>query len=194
MDIAASLNEYLLVIEIPKPVREKIELVRSEMLANHALTQPKTGKPTVVLARFVLPGYTENQVRYALHTVLAKENGFTLHLKNFNGYPMHCMYIPIENQWLLLQLTDKIKTVRNQLKTAGETPYFLQDPIIPLVAKMDTEQYLQVYQAYRQKTFLESFVVNRILLLKRANPTQKFSIIHSFSLNQTAVLRNLQFV
>jgi 2'-5' RNA ligase len=194
MYLPAPLNEYLLVIEIPKPATEKIEKVRSEMLGNYAITQPKTGKPTIVLARFVLPEYTETQVKYALHPLLTKENSFTLHLKNFKGYPMHCMYIPIENQWLLLQLTDKIKTIRNQLKTKGENPYFLQDPVIPLVAKIDKDIYLRVYKAYEQKTFLESFSVNRILLLKRANPAQKFSIIHSFALNQAAVLRNLQFV
>lgn len=193
MNLSTSLNEYLLVIEIPKNITTKIETVRNTILQQYKITQPKTGKPTLVLARFVLPIHVENSIKYLLHHIIIKENTFSIHLKNFNGYPMHCLYITIENQYLLLNLIDKIKGIRNHLKMPQEKPYFLQDPIVPLVAKINKDVYIQAMNEYTQKTFFESFKAEQILLLRRKNGAEKFTIAHSFSLNKISTLRNLQF-
>jgi hypothetical protein len=186
-------NEYLLVIEIPKLVTEKIELVRNEILGNYKITQPRTGKPTIVLARFVLPTFKENNIKYLLHNIFSNEEICNIHLKNFGGYPLHCIYINIENQIILLNMIDKLKTLRNSFKMQDEAPYYLQDPIIPLVAKMDKDVYLNVMKTYKNKLFFESFTADKILLLKRNIGAEKFTIAHHFNLQNVGALRNLQF-
>ncbi len=186
-------KEYLLVIEMPKPIIEKIEFTRKELLQNYAIAQPPTGKPTIVLARFILPTFKENSIKYMLHNIFCNEEASTIHLKNFGGYPMHCIYINIENQYVILNVIHKIKTIRNSLKMPNESPYFLQDPIIPIVAKMDKEVYVKAIKIYQQKYFMESFLSDKIVLLKRSIGADKFTIAHHFNLQKINKLRNLLF-
>lgn len=175
-----SIFEYVLLITIPKDVVEKIELVRKEIQEKYNIQQPETGIPAIALVRFTARETIENKITRQIEYIAAQEKPFKVHFKNFGSYPMHAIYINIENQYKILQLITKLKNIRLLMKASGESPHFMQDPQIMLVGRLANEQYIEVMQEYQNKEFTDSFNVHTLTLLKRSKQEKYFTLSKHF--------------
>ncbi len=180
-------NEYMLVLDLPETLRHKIENARKGMVEKFKIDQPKTGRPHISLARFIVPQMLEEKTLYRMQVIAMGQSPFRIDLKNYAGYPMHSVCIPLENQQPVLQLIEKLKESRQLMKTGGTDPYFLTDPTIPLLAKLDKKIYLEIMKEYEQRSFTGRFVADSILILKRRVGEKKYQIARRFEFQSLQV-------
>jgi 2'-5' RNA ligase len=180
-------NEYMLVLDLPETLRHKIENARKGMMEKFKIVQPRTGRPHISLARFVVPQMLEEKVLYRMQVAAMGQRPFRIDLKNYAGYPMHSVIIPIENQQGVLQLIKKLKESRELMKAGGTNPYFLSDPSIPLVGKLEKQQYLEIMKEYEYRSFSGHFPADSMLVLKRRVGEKKYQIVRRFEFQDLQV-------
>lgn len=180
-------REYLLVIDIPETLRHKIEKAREELMANYSLRQPKTGRPHVGLVRFTAFQQQEQKIRDRIMLITLAQQPFLVEFSNYGGYPMHCIYIQVRTREKIRELVKSYKAARPLLKTNGEAPHFLDDPVIPLAARMDKDVYIQAMKEYSGKHFSGRFLASSVLLLSRGNKQERYQILGRFAMDNLPV-------
>jgi hypothetical protein len=180
-------SEYLLVLDVPELLRHKIEKARTELLEKYLIPQPPTGRPHVALVRFVMPEMMEEKFLYRMQVIAMAEKPFLIELHNYGSYPMHSVYINIANQQRVLQLIKNLKETRSLMKSGGEDPHFLQDPVIPLAGRIDKKIYVEAMKEYVHKHFSGKFVVDAMLLLKRKSGEKKYQVLRRFEFQNLPV-------
>jgi 2'-5' RNA ligase len=181
--------EYLLVIDIPVALRDRIEACRQELTGKYHISQPQTGRANISLVRFIAMKKDEERIMQKLEMIAVDEKSFTIELKDFGGYPMHAIFIRIANQPRVLELIKKLKKARAMLKAGGEDPHFLQDPNIVLAGRIQQQQYLAAMKEYQYNKFKGNFKADSFILLKRRKDEKKYKIVKRFEFQRTAVLK-----
>ena len=176
-----SLNEYLIILNPHEELRLKIEKSRKELVDNHHLQQPLTGRPNICLVRFSAAPMQEEKIVYRLGMIAMEERPFLVELKDFGSYPMNAIFICIANQPRVLELIRNLKQARPLMKAAGEDPHFLQDPQIALAGRLSKEKYLDIMKEYLHKKFTGRFLADAFLLLKRPEQDRKFEVVRRFN-------------
>ncbi len=174
------LNEYLLILNPPEELRNKIEKSRKELVEKYHLQQPFTGRPNISLVRFSATQMMEDKIINRLQLIAMEEKPFIAELKDFGSYPMHAIFIRIANQPRVLQLIKNLKQARALMKAAGEDPHYLLDPQIALAGRITKEKYLEIMKEYLHKKFTGRFVANAFTLLKRAKNERRYEVVKRF--------------
>jgi 2'-5' RNA ligase len=174
------LYEYLLVIDLPEVLRQKIEKNRRALMEKYHILQPQTGRPHVSLVRFTSLQMMEEKIIQHLQLVAMAEKPFVIELQDYGSYPMHAIYIRIANQPGVLQLIKNLKQARRLMKAAGDDPYFLRDPNIALAGRISKEKYLEAMKEYGHKKFTGRFVADAMLLLRRPKKEKRYQIVRRF--------------
>lgn len=180
--------EYLLVIDIPADLRERIEKCRHELVEKYHINQPATGRANVSLVRFSALKMTEERIVKRLTLIAENEKPFAIDLQNFGSYPMHAIFIRIANQPRVLELIKRLKKVRSLMKGAGEDPHFLQDPNIALAGRVDKSSYIEAMKEYEHRNFRGRFIVSSFILLKKAKDEKKYSVVKRFEFQYITLL------
>ena len=180
-------HEYLLVIDIPEVLRHKIEKARQDLMEHYHISQPKTGRPHVGLVRFAVLQQMEEKIISRLQQITMAQQPFIIELSGFGGYPMHSVFIHIGTHEKIKQLVKACKEARPLFKANGEKPHFLDDPVIPLAARMDKDIYITAMKEYTNKHFSGRFVASSVLLLKRKEKNERYRILKSFELEDLPV-------
>ena len=175
------LNEYLIILNPHEELRLKVEKSRKELVDNHHLLQPPTGRPNICLVRFSATPMQEEKIVQRLRLIAMEEKPFLVELKDFGSYPMHAIFICIANQPRVLELIRNLKQARPLMKAAGEDPHFMQDPQIALAGRLSKEKYLDVMKEYLHKKFTGRFLADAFLLLKRPKQDRKFEVVRRFN-------------
>ena len=181
------LHEYMLVIDIPVELRNRIEACREELMEKYKISQPRTGRANVSLVRFMGMKKDENRIIQKLQMVAMDEDPFLIELKDFGSYPMHAIFINIANQPRVLELIKKIKKSRSLMKAAGEDPHFLQDPNIVLAGRIQQQQYLAAMKEYQHNNFRGRFMAEGFILLKRRKGEKKYEVVMKFAFQDTMI-------
>ncbi len=174
------LYEYLVVIELPEELRNRVEQSRNELTIKYNIVQPQTGRANISLARFSAIKMTEERIINSLELIARDEKPFTVELKDYGSYPMHAIFIRIANQPRVLKLIKNLKKARILMKAAGEDPHFLQDPNITLAGRIEKENYLEAMKEYQHHHFSGRFIANAFLLLKRSKHEKKYQVVKRF--------------
>lgn len=182
------LYEYMLVTEIPEPQRLEIEKERLGLTERYRIQQPQTGRPNISLARFKAVKAMEEKILYRLQVIASAEKPFTLELHDYEGYPMHAIFIQIANQQRVLDLIKNLKKARALMKAAGDEPHFMLDPQIALAGRLANDKYIEIMKEYEHKKFTAGFIVDNFLLLRRAADEQRYRLVKRFELGWLQVI------
>lgn len=174
------LYEYLLILDVPGALQERIEQQRRALTGKYLIEQPPAGRPNVSLARFSSLKMNEERVIQRLQLIASEEKPFMVELKDYGGYPMHAIFIQIANQQRVLQLIKNLKQTRRLMKSGGEEPYFLQDPNIALAGRIPKDTYTAAMKEYMHEKFTGRFIAASFLLLKRARNEKKYQLVKKF--------------
>ena len=177
-----SLYEYLVVIEIPAELRNSIETERLQITENYGIVQPPTGRPHISLVRFKAVKKMENKIAQQLQQVAMAEKPFLVALRDYDGYPMHAVFIQIDNQQKVLDLIKKLKQARRLMKAGGNEPHFLLDPQIVLAGRLDNDKYIEIMTEYEHKKFTADFSADAFLLLRKASNEKRYEVVKRFQL------------
>ncbi len=175
-----SLYEYLVVIDIPEALRNSIETDRQQITENYGIVQPPTGRPHISLVRFTAVKKMESKITQQLQQVAMAEKPFMVLLRDYDGYPMHAVFIQIDNQQQVLDLIKKLKRARRLMKAGGDEPHFLLDPQIVLAGRLDNDKYIEIMKEYEYKKFADSFFADAFLLLRRAEDEKQYELVKRF--------------
>lgn len=172
--------EYMLVIDLPKELRYKIEKVRLQLTENYHIVQPQTGRPHISLVRFSAAQMMGEKMIHRLQLIAIAEKPFVIGLKDYGSYPLHAIFIEMVNQERVLQLIKNLKQARPLMKAAKSEPYFMEDPQIILAGRLPKEKYLEAMKEYLHKKFTAQFLAEGFLMLKRAEGEKRFQIVKRF--------------
>ncbi len=181
------LFEYQLVIDLPEDLRLKIETERVELTNNYGILQPSTGRPSVSLARFKANKMMERKIINKLQQVVIEQKPFIIELKDFGSYPMHAVFIEINNQEKVLELIKNLKQARPLMKAGGDEPHFLSDPQMVLAGRLANDKFIEIMKAYAHKKFAGNFLADSFLLLKKNEAEKKYEVVKRFAFEIEAV-------
>ena len=181
------LLEYQLVIELPADLLRQIEAERLQLTENYGILQPPTGRPAVSLARFKASKMMERKIINKLQQLVIKEKAFMIEIKDFGSYPMHAVFIEINNQEKILALIKNLKQARQLMKAAGDEPYFLLDPQIVLAGRLANDKFIEIMKEYAHKKFAGNFLADSFLLLKKNEAEKKYEVVKRFEFEHEVV-------
>lgn len=181
------LFEYQLVIDLPEDLRLKIETERVELTNNYGILQPSTGRPAVSLTRFKANKMMERKIINKLQQVVIEQKPFMIELKDFGSYPMHAVFIEINNQEKVLELIKNLKQARPLMKAGGDEPHFLSDPQMVLAGRLANDKFIEIMKAYEHKKFAGNFLADSFLLLKKNEAEKKYEVVKRFAFEIEAV-------
>jgi hypothetical protein len=177
-----TLYEYQVVMDIPSALRKRIETGRLQITGQYGIVQPPAGRPNISLVRFKAVKKMENKITQQLQQVAMAEKSFTVELRDYDGYPMHAVFIKIDNQQKVLDLIKKLKQARRLMKAGGDEPHFLLDPQMVLAGRLENDQYIEIMKEYQHKKFASDFLADAFLLLRRADNEKRFELVKRFEL------------
>lgn len=175
-----SLYEYQVVIDIPAALRKRIETDRQQITENYGIVQPPAGRPHISLVRFMAVKKMENKITLQLQQVAMAAKPFTVVLRDYDGYPMHAVFIQINNQQKVLDLIKKLKPARRLMKAGGDEPHFLLDPQMVLAGRLENDTYIRIMKDYQHKKFAADFAADAFLLLRRNDDEKRYEVVKRF--------------
>ena len=175
-----SLYEYQVVIDIPAALRKRIETDRQQITENYGIVQPPAGRPHISLVRFMAVKKMENKITLQLQQVAMAAKPFTVVLRDYDGYPMHAVFIQIDNQQKVLDLITNLKSARRLMKAGGDEPHFLLDPQMVLAGRLENDTYIRIMKEYQHKKFAADFVADAFLLLRRNDDEKRYELVKRF--------------
>jgi 2'-5' RNA ligase len=175
-----SLYEYQVVIDIPAALRKRIETDRQQITENYGIVQPPAGRPHISLVRFMAVKKMENKITLQLQQVAMAAKPFTVVLRDYDGYPMHAVFIQINNQQKVLDLIKKLKPARRLMKAGGDEPHFLLDPQMVLAGRLENDTYIRIMKDYQHKKFAADLAADAFLLLRRNDDEKRYEVVKRF--------------
>ena len=175
-----SLYEYQVVIDIPAALRKRIETDRQQITENYGIVQPPAGRPHISLVRFMAVKKMENKITLQLQQVAMAAKPFTVVLRDYDGYPMHAVFIQIDNQQKVPDLIKNLKSARRLMKAGGDEPHFLLDPQMVLAGRLENDTYIRIMKEYQHKKFAADFVADAFVLLGRNDEEKRYELVKRF--------------
>ena len=175
-----SLYEYQVVIDIPAALRKRIETDRQQITENYGIVQPPAGRPHISLVSFMAVKQMETTITLQLQQVAMAAKPFTVVLRDYDGYPMHAVFIQIDNQQKVLDLIKNLKSARRLMKAGGDEPHFLLDPQMVLAGRLENDTYIRIMKEYQHKKFAADFVADAFLLLRRNDDEKRYELVKRF--------------
>jgi 2'-5' RNA ligase len=110
------------------------------------------------------------------------QRSFTVTLNNYGAFPPHGLYLRVLDAQPFKRLANALKILDGFMQSNDCPPFKLvSKPHISFVAGLSEYTYETVVGEYAQKTFHESFKVDRLFLLRR-DAYMKCHLINSFIL------------
>lgn len=179
--------EYLLVIDIPETLRHKIEKAREDLVSAYAIRQPRTGRPHIGLVRFTAWQQMEGKIRNSIQVIAMAQGPFLVEFSDYSGYPMHSIFIQLRTRERVKGLIKALKQARSLMCMTGDAPHFIEDPVIPLAARLEKNTYLEAMKEYTTRHFNGRFIADSVLMLKREKKTERYQIVSRFELKHLPV-------
>lgn len=122
----------------------------------------------------------EKKIINKLRQVVFKERPFMVELRDYGSYPMHALFIEIENQEKILALIKNLKQARQLMKAGADEPHFLIDPQMVLAGRLPGEKFIDIMKEYEHKRFAADFLADSFLLLKKNEKEKRYEVVKRF--------------
>ena len=178
---AHPLHEFLLVLELPAVLQEKIHKVREECCRSLESGSGTAAKAHIGLARFSQADRVEPRIVERLRTIAMGYPPFRVVLKNYGSFPTHSLIFQVESQLAVKKLVRALKSAQHLMKPDRDhAPYFYDTAYISLARKLVPWQYEKGWLEYRHRHFTGSFIAGGMLLLTRRAGSPKFQVVENF--------------
>lgn len=178
-----ALNDYLLVLQPHEDLYNKIMLLKKDFATLYDCPTAMYSKPHITLLRFLQCNMQQQKIVQKLTTIIESASPFSVVLNGFGSFPTHTIYFNVETKNNIVELVKSFKPTQAMLKLDNEhKPHFITEPHLTLARKLLPWQYEKAWLAYNNTPFAASFMVNKVLLLKRPIEGKGYSIAATFSL------------
>jgi hypothetical protein len=168
--LQAGLQEYMLVVQPPGYVTDKILIEKSSLYNDFQQPQSTLRQPRIVVAHFSAREEMEETIVRYLQRILLQQPCFQLTLNNYSGDMHQSIFLRIQSTAALIQLADQLAPVSTYINSCSCPPIKLNvKPHLAIAEKLPEVHYLKAMMAFSQKTFYETFMVTGLMLIRRSN-------------------------
>jgi 2'-5' RNA ligase len=175
--------EYLLITPLSGEVYNN---VMEEKQAFYGQFGEKTAiktKPHITIASFLAREVMEETVIRYVERICNQLEAFNVMLNNYSGFPPHTIYIRVQNQQPFRHLAGELKAVRDYVHSCSCPPVkLITSPHVTIARSLPEDVYFKALMQYSQRTFHETFAVNRLVLLRRTHQFDTCKPINVFHL------------
>lgn len=181
--------EYLLVLNPPETLREKIMQVKQQFYEKYKSSSALYGKPHLTLVNFVQYEMMEDRLVNNLDVLAMGCSPVKIEMKDYGSFPSHTIYINITSKVPVQNLVKNIRTNTQRLMKLNDDnkPHFILEPHLTIARKLLPWQYEQGWLEYSHRHFTGRFIADSMLLLKRPDGERKYEIVKRFEFQNLPV-------
>ena len=181
------LLHYSLVVPLGEDLAAKVTEEKQIFCEKYKHKKSLKTPPYITLASFqAREAMEETLVRY-MQRVFMQQQSFEVALNNYSGFPLHTIFLRVQNQQPLKQLVKQLHVVDNYIDSCSCSPIKpATNPQVVIANDLPEAVYLQAIFEYSQRTFHETFIVNELVLLRRNNEYDAGKSINIFGLRPAA--------
>ncbi|MET0242976.1 MAG: 2'-5' RNA ligase family protein [Flavitalea sp.] len=166
MNTRAETNEYLLVAFPDKSTSAKILEERQRFVAEYGNVNGVDSRPAITITNFFAnEGMEETLVRW-LQKICSLEQGFTLTLNNYSGFPDQSIFMRVLDAAPIHAFLRQLSAMKDFITPA--LPGFFRRPHIPIASGLKQSVYELAVSEYSKMTFHESFSVKELVLMRKS--------------------------
>lgn len=182
LQIGYDLWEYLLVTSPAKEVSDKVVEEKKIFYNNYGHSLAIQTKPHITVANFLAKGGMEETLVRWIQNICRLQNNFTVILNNYSGFAPHTIYLRVQNAEPFKKLANALKILDGFIQSNDCPPLkLITKPHLTIARQLPEYIYQAAIKEYSQKTFHESFQVDKLVLLKR-DAYMKCHLIDTFIL------------
>lgn len=172
------INEYLLVLNPPEELWQKIMKVKEGFAEKYKNEIAKFTKPHITLINWVNLELMEDRMMQRLQAISMGVAPFKIELKDYGSLPSHTIFINVVSKVPVQLLVKEIKQAQRLMTLNRENKlHFIETPYISICRKLKPWQYEEGWLEYSHRQFTGRFIADNMLLLKRpAGQKNKFQI------------------
>jgi 2'-5' RNA ligase len=181
------LREYRLVVYPGSEINEQITEEKKIFWCTYHYETALKAKPHIVVAKFMIKeGMEETVVRW-IQNICNLQNGFSVLLNNYSGFPPDTIYLRVQNDEPFKKLANALKILDGFIQSNGCPPLeLISKPHLPIAKRLPECIYKTAINEYAEKTFHGSFKVEKLVLLKK-DTQMKCHLINTFILPPLAL-------
>jgi len=156
--------EYLVVANMPKHLQNELVEEKKQFAQHYKFPRAEKQKPVLVLARFYLDEGKEEELLTQLDALCIHQPTFEVQLHNYGFFPEHSVYIDVKNPHALV---DFVKGMKKKLDLTSSSAAFYFQPTICIAEQLTQHIFLAVQKDYEKRKFRQSFILQKVSLLRR---------------------------
>jgi 2'-5' RNA ligase len=183
------INEYLLVLNPPQDLWQKIIRVKEEFSDKYKVSSAKYLRPHIALVNFLTLEMMEEKIVQRLQSIAMGIAPFKIELKDYGSYPSHTIFINVISKIPIHNIVRQLKEAQRLMKLNNENkPHFIDEPHIGVGRKLKPWQYEEGWLEYSHRQFTARFIADSMLLLKRKSGEKSpFQILKRFEFQNLPV-------
>lgn len=183
------INEYLLVLNPPEELWQKIMKIKNEFADKYKNEIARHTKPHITLINWVSMELMEERMMQRLQAIAMGITPFKVELKDYASFPTHTIYINVTSKVPIQSLVKEMKQVQRLMTLNRENkPHFIETPYLSICRKLKPWQYEEGWLEFSHRQFTGRFIAESMLLLKRpAGQKTKFQIAKRFEFQNLPV-------
>jgi 2'-5' RNA ligase len=183
------INEYLLVLNPPEDLWQKIMKIKEGFAEKYKNEIAKFTKPHITLINWVSLELMEERMMQRLQTISMGITPFKVELKDYGSFPSHTIFINVISKVPIQSLVKEMKQAQRLMTLNRENkPHFIEVPHLSICRKLKPWQYEEGWLEFSNRQFTGKFIADSMLLLKRpAEQKQKFQIAKRYEFQNLPV-------
>lgn len=183
------INEYLLVLNPPQDLWQKIVRIKTEFADKYKNEIARHTKPHITLINWVSLELMEERMMQRLQTISMGITPFKVELRDYGSFPTHTIFINVVSKVPIQSLIREMKQAQRLMTLNRENkPHFIETPHLSICRKLKPWQYEEGWLDYSHRQFTGRFIADSMLLLKRrAGEKTAFQIARRFEFQNLPV-------
>ena len=182
------INEYLLVLNPPEDLWNKIIKIKNEFADKYKSEFARFSKPHISLINWVSLELMEERMMQRLQTISMGISPFKVELKDYGSFPSHTIFINVLSKVPIQSLVREMKQAQKLMTLNKENkPHFIETPHISICRKLKPWQYEEGWLEFSHRQFTGRFIADSMLLLKRRVGDKAYQIAKRFEFQNLPV-------
>lgn len=178
--------EYLLVAHPNEEIFNQLKAEKEKFSADYKVSIAAKTLPHITVANFLAKESMEETLIKWMHKIISSQSGFHVMLNNYSGFPSSkTVFARVQDHQPFQQLALSLQPINSYIKDNGlPSARMIRHPHITIARSLQPNVYEKAMMDYSRKTFNASFMVDKLVLLKRQNQYDKCKQVTVFKLSE----------
>ncbi len=183
-----NINEYLLIIEPPQNLSDKIKFIKEDFSKKYKCEAAKYALPHITLINFIQLEIMEQKIINHLKMISMGLPAFKIEMSDFGSFPSHTIYVNITTKIPIVETVKALRDAQRLMKLDKENkPHFITEPYITIARKLSPWQYEQGWECFNHQHFKGMMIATELTLLKRNVEGGRYKTASKFTMQNLPV-------